>query len=94
MRVLETPEFRRWLSDLRDERAAERVAQRIARLRNGLLGDAKFFDGIGELRIDYGPGYRLYFLQRGRTIIVLLCGGDKSSQSRDIKAAKQLAKEV
>ena len=59
----------------------------------GNLGDAKFFGGIGELRIDYGPGYRLYFVRRGEAVIVLLCGGDKSSQKRDIKLAIKMAKE-
>jgi len=58
------------------------------------MGDAKFFDGIGELRIDYGPGYRVYFVRRGQIVVVLLCGGDKSSQSRDIRKAIQMAKEV
>jgi putative addiction module killer protein len=59
----------------------------------GLLGDAKYFDGIGELRIDYGPGYRVYFVKRGNAIVILLCGGDKSSQQHDIAKAKELAKE-
>lgn len=58
------------------------------------MGDVKFFDGLGELRIDYGPGYRVYFVRRGNTIIVLLCGGDKSTQSRDITRAQVLAQEV
>lgn len=58
------------------------------------MGDVKFFDGIGELRVDHGPGYRVYFVQRGGTIIILLCGGDKSSQSRDIKKALEMAKEA
>jgi putative addiction module killer protein len=61
------------------------------RVEAGLLGDVKFFDGIGELRIDYGPGYRVYFVRRGTVLIILLCGGDKSSQQRDIAAAKTLA---
>ncbi|EHS50612.1 addiction module killer protein [Rhizobium sp. PDO1-076] len=64
------------------------------RLQSGLFGDAKYFDGIGEIRIDYGPGYRIYFVQRGTTIIILLCGGEKSSQEKDIGRAKSLAKEV
>lgn len=64
------------------------------RLESGLLGDVKFFDGIGELRVDYGPGYRVYFVQRGAVLIILLCGGDKSSQARDIKAAQVLAKDI
>lgn len=58
------------------------------------MGDVKFFDGIGELRIDHGPGYRLYFVNRGNALIILLCGGDKSSQKRDIKKATEMAKEV
>jgi putative addiction module killer protein len=64
------------------------------RLEAGLFGDVKFFDGIGELRVDYGPGYRVYFVQRGAILIVLLCGGDKSSQERDIKTTRALAKET
>ena len=56
-----------------------------------MVGDAKYFDGIGELRIDYGPGYRIYFVRRGDTVIILLCGGDKGSQKRDIKRAKAIA---
>ena len=58
------------------------------------MGDVKHFDGIGELRIDYGPGYRVYFVQKGAVLIILLCGGDKSSQARDIERAKALALEV
>jgi putative addiction module killer protein len=82
------------LKGLADRRAVRRIAQRIARVQAGLLGDAKFFDGIGELRIDYGPGYRVYFVRRGTLVIILLCGGDKSSQNRDIKKAIAMAKEV
>ncbi len=58
------------------------------------MGDVKYFDGIGELRIDYGPSYRIYFAKRGQTIILLLCGGDKRSQKRDIKRAVSMAQEV
>ncbi len=58
------------------------------------MGDVKYFDGIGEVRLDVGPGYRLYFVRRGNEIIILLCGGDKSSQGRDIKKAIQMAKEL
>lgn len=83
-----------WLDGLRDRTARARIATRITRVQAGLLGDYKSFDGIGELRIDYGPGYRLYFVQRGPVIIILLCGGDKSSQKRDIKRAKTIAQEV
>ncbi|PDQ22911.1 addiction module antitoxin RelB [Mesorhizobium sanjuanii] len=92
--VQQTAEFRDWLKGLNDKRAAERIAIRIARVQSGLVGDAKFFDGIGELRIDYGPGYRLYFVKRGSAIIILLCGGDKSSQKRDIRKAIEMAKEI
>ena len=74
--------------------ARARIGDRILRLRSGLLGDAKFFDGIGELRIDYGPGYRVYLVRRGDVLVILLCGGDKRSQRRDIKRAKAMAKEL
>jgi putative addiction module killer protein len=86
--------FLAWLRGLKDVRARHRIARRIARVQAGLLGDAKFFDGIGELRVDYGPGYRIYFVRRGRLVIVLLCGGDKSTQRRDIERALEMAKEV
>ena len=75
-------------------KAAKRIAQRVVRVQAGLLGDAKFFDGIGELRIDHGPGYRVYFVHRGKVLIILLAGGDKSTQSKDIKRAIKLAKEI
>jgi putative addiction module killer protein len=78
---------------LRDRRAYEAIAMRVVRLQAGLLGDVKFFNGIGELRIDVGPGYRVYFVRRGETLILLLCGGDKGSQGRDIERAKKLARE-
>jgi putative addiction module killer protein len=68
--------------------------QRIARIEVGLFGDAKFFDGMGELRIDYGPGYRVYFAPRGAVLVILLCGGDKLSQNRDIERARVLAREL
>ncbi|MGD9806443.1 MAG: type II toxin-antitoxin system RelE/ParE family toxin [Hyphomicrobiaceae bacterium] len=92
--VRQTSEFQNWLKGLRDRRAVERIAQRTVRLEYGLFGDVKFFDGIGELRIDYGPGYRVYFCRRGAVVIILLCGGDKASQQRDIKKAIAMAKEV
>jgi putative addiction module killer protein len=86
--------FQRWLDALADQNAYDRIVVRLARMRNGHFGDVKYFDGIGELRIDYGPGYRIYFVRKGRTVVCLLCGGDKSSQSRDITRAKALAQEV
>ena len=92
--VRQTAEFEAWLRSLADIRAAKRIAQRIVRIQAGLLGDVKFFEGIGELRVDYGPGYRVYFVQRGAALIILLCGGDKSSQKRDIRKAIAMAKEL
>ncbi|WP_337249393.1 type II toxin-antitoxin system RelE/ParE family toxin [Rhodovulum sulfidophilum] len=92
--VRQSAEFSKWLRKLKDRTAQARIAIRIARLEAGLMGDAKFFDGIGELRITYGPGYRVYFVQQGETIIILLCGGDKGSQRRDIEKAKTMAKEL
>lgn len=92
--VRKTSEFQSWLMGLRDQGAVARVATRIARVEAGLMGDVKYFDGIGELRIDYGPGYRVYFTKRGQTIIILLSGGNKSSQKRDIKRAIIMAQEV
>ena len=92
--VEQTLEFQEWMARLRDRMAAKKIAQRIVRLQSGLFGDAKFFDGIGELRIDYGPGYRVYFVRKGRALIMLLCGGDKSTQIRDIERAKAMAKDI
>ena len=90
--VRQTVIFSRWLERLADQRAAERIAQRIVRLQSGLLGDVKPVGaGVSELRVDYGPGYRMYFVQRGKILIVLLCGGDKRTQARDIGTAKALA---
>ncbi len=94
LEIRQTPEFRDWLDGLKDSRATERIAQRIVRLQAGLFGDAKFFDGIGELRVDHGPGYRVYFVQRGKVVVILLWGGDKSSQGRDIQKAKELARDL
>lgn len=92
--VRKTAEFLAWLESLKDIRAQARIYLRIDRAEKGNLGDVKFFDGIGEMRIDYGPGYRVYFVQRGKVLVILLCGGDKSSQKSDIKKAIAMAKEV
>jgi putative addiction module killer protein len=92
--VRQTPEFESWLDRLKDRSAARKIAQRMVRLGSGLMGDVKFFKGIGELRIDFGPGYRIYFVKRGSVLVILLCGGDKSSQSRDIERALSMAKEL
>lgn len=94
LRVIETAEFSNWLEALRDANAQARITTRIRRAQDGNLGDVKFFDGIGEMRINYGPGYRVYFVKRGNELVILLCGGDKSTQSKDIKRATRMAKEV
>lgn len=87
--------FAAWLEGLRDRRARLRITARLLRLEAGLFGDVKpVGEGVSELRIDYGPGYRVYFVQRGQTLLIILCGGGKGSQDRDVAAAKLLAKEI
>lgn len=91
---LETEVFTAWLEKLRDGRARVRIVERLRRFSGGNHGDVKAVgEGVSELRIDYGPGYRVYFCVRGDIVIILLCGGDKASQDRDIKRAKVLARE-
>lgn len=92
--IRQTRKFQAWLSGLRDRRAQEVIARRIVRLEAGLIGDAKYFRGIGEIRVDCGPGYRLYFCRRGNVLFLLLTGGDKSSQSRDVEHAIAMAEEL
>jgi putative addiction module killer protein len=93
--VRQTAVFTDWLARLRDVSAHARVITRIRRMELGNPGDVKpVGEGLSEMRIAYGPGYRLYFTRRGSTVVILLCGGDKSSQRRDIAAAKQMAKEL
>lgn len=90
-----TEEFASWLGRLRDSRARRAVEARIDRLRTGNLGDSRpVGDTVSELRIDHGPGYRVYFTRIGRLVVVLLCGGDNSSQPGDIAQAKRLAAEL
>lgn len=92
--LIRSETFDRWLAGLRDRRAIMRIAARLDRLASGNPGDARpVGNGISELRISYGPGYRVYFIQRGPVLIILLCGGDKSSQSRDIEQARALAEQ-
>ena len=92
--LTQTETFRQWEARLRDRRARTLIAARLSRLAEGLAGDVSpVGDGISELRIHYGPGYRVYFQQRGNILVVLLCGGDKSTQARDIAIAKKLAQE-
>jgi putative addiction module killer protein len=92
--LVKSATFDRWLSGLKDLRARARIAIRLDRLALGNPGDSKpVGSGVRELRIDYGPGYRVYFTQRGITTLVLLCGGDKRTQSADIKRAIAIATE-
>lgn len=93
--VRQTTVFSDWLKGLRDINARARIMVRIRRLEMGNPGDVKALgSGVSELRVDYGPGYRVYFAQQGKTIVILLCGGDKRTQSADIAKAQQMAKEV
>jgi putative addiction module killer protein len=88
----QTDRFSVWLKNLRDSRARDRITARLLRAQAGLLGDVQSVGAqVREMRIDYGPGYRVYFTRRGAQLIILLCGGDKSSQARDITLAQQLA---
>ena len=90
----QTETFRKWFAKLRDVRAVTAITLRLTRLAYGHAGDAEpVGKGVSELRIHYGPGYRVYFQRRGETIIVLLCGGDKKSQARDIETALRLSDE-
>jgi putative addiction module killer protein len=91
----ETDVFTEWLDHLADRRGKAKILARLDRLRHGNPGDvAPVGEGISELRIDYGPGYRIYYLQKATVLVFLLCGGDKSTQARDIVRAKSLAKEI
>lgn len=92
--IKQTETFWKWRLQLKDQRVRGLIASRLDRLGFGHAGDAEpVGQGVSELRIHYGPGYRIYFQKRGNTIIVLLCGGDKSTQTKDIKTAKRLATE-
>ena len=95
MEVKETDIFKNWMLDLKDRVARSIINARIRRLSFGNKGDSKYIgDGVSELRIDYGPGYRVYFFVKKQEIIILLCGGDKSSQGNDVEKAKLIASKL
>jgi putative addiction module killer protein len=95
MKTTQTSAFAEWFDVLRDKRAKSKIAGRIARMELGLLGDIRSVgDGVSEAKIDFGPGYRLYYTLRGQALIILLIGGDKGSQDRDIKKAKEMAANI
>lgn len=90
--IKQTDIFRKWENKLKDQRAKAMIAARVFRLANGLPGDVKpVGQGVSELRIHHGPGYRVYFQQRGKEVVLLLCGGDKRTQQQDIETAQHLA---
>ncbi|BCW90171.1 hypothetical protein sos41_33390 [Alphaproteobacteria bacterium SO-S41] len=93
--IRKTDAFEVWFGGLRDERARARIEVRIRRLSLGNPGDVRpVGSGVSELRIDYGPGYRVYYAQKGDVLVILLCGGDKSTQRKDIAAAVQMKQEL
>lgn len=95
IRLIRTQKFDAWLANLRDIEAKSRINARIERIVLGSLGDIKpVGGGVSELRINYGPGYRIYVLQQGKTLIILLAGGSKQTQSRDIRQAIKLARDI
>lgn len=95
MELQQTETFKKWKNKIKDKRLKAIIAARLFRLSNGLAGDVKpIGEGLSELRIHYGKGYRIYYKVKGNLIIILLCGGDKGSQNADIKLAKKISKEV
>lgn len=93
--IRKTEAYARWIDGLRDIRARARILARVERLATGNPGDVKpVGEGVSELRINYGPGYRVYYTQRGQELVILLAGGDKSSQTRDIKTALRLSRNL
>jgi putative addiction module killer protein len=93
--IRKTATFSKWIDSLRDIRARARIQVRIERLAIGHAGDVKpVGEGVSELRIDYGPGYRVYFKKQGRSVVILLAGGDKKTQNRNIKTALRLARNL
>lgn len=95
LEIRQAQPFSEWMAGLRDSKGRAVIARRIERLSLGNFGDYKpVGDGVLELRVDFGPGYRVYFTRRGREIVILLCGGDKSSQAKDIARAKAVATQL
>lgn len=96
MKIIHTTDvFSEWFAGLRDKQAARRIQARIDRAEDGNFGDCEpVGEGVSEMRIHYGPGYRVYFTQRGMEIVILLAGGDKSTQPKDIKTAQELARQL
>ena len=93
--IRETDTYKNWFLTLKDKRAKARIDVRIKRVSLGNFGDVEpVGNGVSELRIDYGAGYRVYFVKRGNIIVILLCGGDKSTQSKDIQKARELAQKL
>jgi putative addiction module killer protein len=93
--IRQSEAFAKWFGALKDRRAKERIAQRIVRVQAGLMGDVKpVGESVSEMRVDHGQGYRVCFCRRGEEVILLPCGGDKSTQDRDIREAKAMAKEI
>ncbi|MDP2412139.1 MAG: type II toxin-antitoxin system RelE/ParE family toxin [Pseudolabrys sp.] len=90
--IRQTAEFSHWLRRLKDANAFARIVARLRRMERGNPGDCKSLgDGLMELRVDYGPGYRIYFIRQGTAVVILLCGGDKGTQRQDIEPARQIA---
>ena len=95
IRIQRTFQYAKWLAGLADERAKARIQSRLLRLANGNFGDVRpVGEGVSELRVHYGPGYRVYFTQQGNALVILLIGGDKSTQQKDIERAKVIAKNL
>jgi len=93
--IRETEHFAKWMVNLRDIRAKARILARLDSVRLGNIGDIKSVGGgVSEMRVDVGPGYRVYFTRRQRVVVILLCGGDKSTQAKDITSAKLMAQEI
>ena len=93
--LAETPVFTRWIGSLRDRRAMAKIVDRLKRASNGNFGDHRSVKGgVFEMRIDHGPGYRVYYFQRGKQLVILLCGGDKKTRDADIAEAKRLKEEI